>query len=81
MVVGGIERCAQDDDPSARGDRAHDRVQGRVDLREPLDVPDPGGVEEDRGGGVRRGRELRPGQLRLARRELEHPALEPRGLR
>ncbi len=50
MVVGGVERRAEHDDPAALGDRPDDGVQGGVHLVEVRDGAHPGGVQDDRGG-------------------------------
>jgi hypothetical protein len=81
VVVVGVQGRAQHDDPAAARDRPDDGVEGRVHLGEGLDVPYPGGVEDDGGrfvGGP--GRQLRAGEdrfeieVRLAGREVAQTA-------
>ncbi len=88
MVVGGVERGAEYDDPAALGDGPDDGVQGGVHPVEVLDGAYAGGVQDDGGGPPRglvggesgAGEDGGEGEAGGARGEVEQPAVQRRPL-
>ncbi len=83
MVVVGVERGAEHDDPAAVRHRPHHRMQGRVHLGQGRDVPDAGGVQHHGGRpSVVRGesgalQDRADAGVRLPGRQVEQAAVEP----